>query len=346
MARSKAIAKPSKVYKSPKADKRIFQAKHASTNNSTTSPNVTDILGVNEEVHLLRTTSFSTKFSSTLPFDPRQVTSWRTVAKALEDTKKGWSWFDAARQFDTEHDTRLGTFSYLPLEIRDKIYKVIIDDYIDTHWPETVKSTGGFEEQKAVPRPQLRYPYAWSWSECWQCEQAFALHTPLSKHLCWRSVNLPPAMRTSASGDEVDQMFLSQTVFLLADPKALGVFLGRMSLRQRSYLQRITLRLLVPGHDHRSVWKDWSRGLDECGSGLGGLKVVRFSIWGGNGIRPWDHRGPKAMGDVSWFVDILEIITIVLRRQAPKVKFVMDEGEVFEDEDSCLIRKVLREVEK
>lgn len=164
---------------STNADNNKAQGKLASTTLPTTTPDGTDILGLTEEVHLIRTTDFSNKYSSTLTFDPKEVSSWRAVAKVLEKTEEGWGWFDAARVNDAESNTRLGTLSYFPREVRDRVYELVIEDYIETYWSRSVLSTGGFDDQRVVLRRELRYPLEWSWSGCWGCEQATVLKNPV-----------------------------------------------------------------------------------------------------------------------------------------------------------------------
>lgn len=159
-------------------------------------------------------------------------------------------------------------------------------------------------------------------------------------------MNVPFAIRaTTTLADEVDRMFVSQTVFRIESPKAFRGFLNRLSPMQHSYLQRVTIGLLAIGYEHRCVWKDWSRSLDGCDRVLEGLKVVKFDIYGGYWSRTWDWDEPEAPRHIHRLVDVLEILTKALRRLAPEVRFVMDQDNMFVETESCLIGKVLSEVE-
>lgn len=74
-----------------------------------------------------------------LNLDWEQKEAWKTknlqpqkerFAQALRQTKKRWSWFVQAKTRDNEQHTSLGTLGYLPLEIRVKIYALVLNTQV------------------------------------------------------------------------------------------------------------------------------------------------------------------------------------------------------------------------
>lgn len=77
---------------------------------------------------LLTTTN---RYTITLPFDFRQVSNRRCTVEALEYERGGWSWYVEAQDLhdvESGEKLRLGTLGYLPFEIMQRIYGMVLDD--------------------------------------------------------------------------------------------------------------------------------------------------------------------------------------------------------------------------
>ena len=55
----------------------------------------------------------------------------QAVKQAIGQTKARWAWFSGARALDDELSRRLGTLGYLPIEVRDKIFRLVLDEYTE-----------------------------------------------------------------------------------------------------------------------------------------------------------------------------------------------------------------------
>lgn len=72
-----------------------------------------------------------TKFIITLPFDFGPVSNCQATLEALEWTHGGWSWYVEAQDLQdvqTGEKLCLGTLGYLPLEILQRVYGMVLDD--------------------------------------------------------------------------------------------------------------------------------------------------------------------------------------------------------------------------
>ena len=222
----------------------------------------------------MQKTGARTGLSITLPFEPTQSTV-NVVAGALIRTKSSWSWFVRAQHLDRVNNTRLGTLSYIPRELRDIIHDYILGIY-------------SLEcESKAIPRWRQgfvtagrrsdriwrrKFDYMWGfwpdygqtrfrvWPSAFHAQSylnlrpwEFGEEGPPAKPLGLRDAS--PTLR-----NESDEMFLSRSIFGFSYPEKLALFLRQMTPMQRSWLQRISLEMSIAGgtetHDDQA-WKKW-----------------------------------------------------------------------------------------
>lgn len=87
----------------------------------------------------------------TLPFNTKKAPTWKIVATAMRSTQKKWHWFVNAGNTNKENNIHLGTFLYLPREIRDLVYSQVLDN----HFEETILDIEDIiQDKNSMPQGQ------------------------------------------------------------------------------------------------------------------------------------------------------------------------------------------------
>ena len=181
--------------------------------------------------------------------------------QAIRQTKMRWTWFSGARALDDGLSRRLGTLGYLPFEIREKIFRLVLDEYIK----EAVRYRTWYAPFiQPDLEPLVLRPPAPSWmamkqqlmdefetrtrkthlahdSKGAKVYQLFCLHqTPCGIP---PDIVMPLRLATPDTQSEFDLVFLSTMTFDFSCPKALQLFLDKLSVAQLSQVRYMTIRI-------------------------------------------------------------------------------------------------------
>ena len=197
--------------------------------------------------------SFTTPdLAITVPFDIKSLSYFSLLrARALRQTKARWCWFDKASKDDQEAGSSLGTLRFLPYEIRQQIFEIVLEDYFDE-----------FDEQIRQRRNNFEYKEA-----LYTCDGALNRSELFIQHWCWRQYEVrrifdlqsyhtdrlpterhPLSLRLASPSiqAEFDGVFLGRSTFQFACPVTLQMFLDQLSPLQQRQLKRLTLCMFLP----------------------------------------------------------------------------------------------------
>lgn len=166
---------------------------------------------------------------STLPFDQLYARRYKTE-EALERTGKRWAWFEEA----LKTDPTLGTLNYLPLEIRHRIWQMVLQ------FDDTLSVDGLWEYDHSLGAPFNLSAYYFGFGR-----RRFLEANANALRLVSSSV------RT-----ESDDVFLSMRTFRFNRPESLNAFVGHLTHHQLSRLRSIAVGLLVCTSTSMEVWLD------------------------------------------------------------------------------------------
>ena len=179
---------------------------------------------------------------------------FQAFKQAITQTKVRWAWFSGARALDEQFSRRLGTLGYLPLEIRDKIFRLVLDEYIkEAVRYRTYSDPLGHQPHSSgmtwlAMKKQRRGKFGiWAQGK----HPAHEFEDPkLYQVFCLRQnpygnppdFVMPLRLATDDTKFEFDRVFLSTITFDFHCPKALQLFLSELSVVQLSQVRSITVR--------------------------------------------------------------------------------------------------------
>ena len=187
---------------------------------------------------------------STLPYMD-EILGTSLIDRNIQRSCNRWSWFAHAEEIDNERRERYGTLRYLPHEIRDIIFGMLLDDILEFFCLSDDRDRRRSVE--ALKHRHLRYdPY----HSGYRLAKSYDLRPDVqvfTRILWWpdpprRKTNLTGLEFRGASltlGNEFDEFFLRSCSFSFDDPESLISFLQRLSPIQRACLRRIKLCLLA-----------------------------------------------------------------------------------------------------
>ena len=182
----------------------------------------------------------------TLPFDPYYVRRYR-AEEVLQRTAKSWVWFDEAQRIDS----RLGTLSYFPLEIRCHIWETVVQ------CDDTLSADGLWEYEHLHGAPFNLSAYYFGFGR-----RRFHESSANGLRLVSSSVRA-----------EFDDIFLSMRTFRFNRPESLGAFVNHLTEYQLSRLHSIAIGLSVCLTTSMGVWLDSMKRLPSC------LQDIHFRIY-------------------------------------------------------------------
>ena len=193
----------------------------------------------------------TTDYAITVPFDIKSLSYFSLLkVKTLWQTKARWYWFDKACKDDKDAGTRLGTLRFLPYEIRQQIFQIVLEDYFDE-----------VEEQLGQQNPTLKR---------WRYRYIDSVNRPMlqiefeGRHCCCKrdkvpnvfdlrsyfgvrqaTERLPMSLRLASPSiqPEFDCVFLSRSTFQFTCPFILHEFLDQLSPFQQSQLKCLKLSM-------------------------------------------------------------------------------------------------------
>ncbi len=296
------------------------------------------------------------KYVATLPFDPTTLTHYEAGMTPLEQTKKRWEWYSEAQNLDP----KLGTFGYLPPEVRKKVLKYVVGN------DDRDEAENG---DKMLDRQQISGTvYQWQI----QCrahpnfhlgDDVFRLHACsncfVENCLCLES-SFPLRSASTQLRDEFDQVFLSQNIFKFTSPSRLHQFVEQLSPFQQAQLRRIILQPFTwrayfqPSLEQENL--EWRQICGELPTTLQSVLFVIFELgkraqnlsypWRGGG---WGRGGRFAgyqdrakIRDTPEVVDLLRTLKKQIERCAPKAYISIACCE-FEEAEQKILRALFDE---
>ena len=190
-------------------------------------------------------------YAITVPFDVKSLSYFSLLkAKTLRQTKARWCWFDKASKDDKDAGTRLGTLRFLPYEIRQQIFQIVLEDYFDE-----------VEEQLGQQYPILN---RWRYRGVGSVNRSMLQIDFEGRHCCCKrdkvpnvfdlrsyfgvrqaTERLPMSLRLASPSiqPEFDCVFLSRSTFQFICPFTLHKFLDQLSPFQQSQLKCLRLSM-------------------------------------------------------------------------------------------------------
>ena len=167
--------------------------------------------------------------------------------ETIEQTKKRWDWFSDARKLDDESSKRLGTLGKLPYEIRAKIFRQVLDLYVE----EVNLPCWGNADV---------YTVNMVCSQSSQTTRRSRIFTLLPFYLN-PAIFMPLRLASIDTGLEFDRIYLSTMKFRFSCPKSLGQFLKDLSTTQLSQVRSIVISVLdcyhCLGERTDKAYRDW-----------------------------------------------------------------------------------------
>ncbi len=209
-------------------------------------------------------------------------------ARVLRQTKLRRCWFDEASKDDKEANTRLGTLRFLPYEMRQQIFKIVLEDYFDEY-----NLQGG---EPGIPwlcagdltKWQLNY-------EGWYCRcrrsaehetgDVFTLTSYC--HIAQHKKRAPLNLRFASEPlkQEFDHVFLASNTFEFTCPASLEKFMDMLSPLQQRQLKRIRLHMFGYMYwpcnwDLSKLFKHWMAVCERLPPGLVSVQFILSYHWG------------------------------------------------------------------
>ena len=183
---------------------------------------------------------------STITFDPYYVRRERTE-EVLRCTVKRWGWFEQAPKIDPT----LGTLTYLPLEIRRRVWEMVLQ------CRKTLSVDGLWEYDHFNGTPFNLSAYYFGFGR--------------------RRFNQDDAVRfrsvSSTIRAEFEDIFLSERTFRFNRPQSLEAFVNHLSSYQLRRLRSFEIGLYVCSTDSMVMWLESMAHLPQ------GLQEIHFRIY-------------------------------------------------------------------
>ena len=307
-------------------------------------------------------------YEITVPFDIRCLSYFSTLrAKTLWRTKTRWCWFDKASKEDDDAGTRLGTLRFLPYEIRQQIFEIVLEDhfvevedylrYEAPRWPEgdpedevEVEDNGPFLDRLML---QIRF-----WARHCSCERdripnVFDLRSYFVVDC--RTEKLPMGLRLASKSiqQEFDRIFLSRRTFQFTCPFTINRFLDQLSPIQQRQLKRLNIDMFVwwGCSSARLTPRDqWMRAFERLPPGLQSVEL-RSPRPLNDVLRFWTEKaGPAPPGPAEdrakiFAMGLLDAACKKITRASPRAVITWIGREKLGTEDNALLDAGLAELE-
>ena len=192
-------------------------------------------------------------YEITVPFDIRSLSYFNLLrAKTLWQTKARWSWFDKARKEDDDAGTRLGTLRFLPYEVRQQIFEIVLEDYFvavegslsyqhfifDGHrWP-TGDGVNGL-------KLQLQFNGKHCCCKQDKVPNVLDLRSYFPGSCATEKGRMGLRLASPSIQQEFDYLFLSRCTFRFSCPFTIHRFLDQLSPIQQRQLKRLALDIFT-----------------------------------------------------------------------------------------------------
>ena len=295
-----------------------------------------------------------------------------TLTGLIEKTKARWTWFEEATKLNRQRRTCLGTLIYLPLEVRDMIYLILLDDYLESVIQNRNLPSSGFRKNMDEDLDMFKERHLTFRPCLLQVNRSHVQHYRTVAELL-NLIHLYPfspaplgLQRASMTlQNEFRNVMRYESTFRFCCPDALRRFFGHLSTEQQSYLQRITIVIwdhCNPCTDYRvgehGGYKSWMQINPDLPSSLDSLKSVKFDL--GQIVHPTPRGGragyststgqyegglPTEIAYIEEVKALLEIQTKQWRRRAPNAVVAMQDTTYFTEDDRLHLACVLDELD-
>lgn len=249
------------------------------------------------------------------------------LAHALERTLKRWRWFEEARERDNDKHTSFGTLGYLPLELRFKIYALVLN----TQVRRIPKYWGSFHivppwrqrlmDQKPRPMWWMQFENQACAFGCWNDKEdnplthrkghpgPLNLRTYFAQVGCRAEILTTPFLPVSRSlRDEFGDWMAGSRNFEFTCPASFEEFLHKLSPSQIASLRQITIDLTGPAYAKGCKEKVpnpecWASVFGKLPSELASLRNV--TIWIGKDAPSYHYESGKKM---VWYQDDMDFV--------------------------------------
>lgn len=276
-----------------------------------------DVLSYAEDVQRRKDLLEVDKYTITLPFDISDAPSWQFVADTVEWTIKGWDWFERGRKMVDSKGRLLylGTLGYLPFEIRNQVYHLVLNDHLHTivasykqaHEPPTNNSQQD-QDVEDLSNWQLHYQprgrgtrdhkpsklpddeeHTLPFPEKYDGLAVFDFRSYLPRIQDDGGVSNLTFMLHLASKSllaELDYVFLTRFTFKFDCPRGLREFLARLPSSRKTLVRAINLEIMglcqcfgnTGWCTKESKYKDWMEIGKSLPDTLESLRSVDFEV--------------------------------------------------------------------
>ena len=203
----------------------------------------------------LMTSTFRSFFTTadyaiTVPFDIESLSRFSLLkAKTLRQTKARWCWFDTARKDDQDAGTSLGTLRFLPYEIRQQIFQIVLEDYFDEVEEQLRQHNSVFNRCRSrcvghIDRSLLEIHFEGLHCSCKRDRVPNVFN--LGSYFVWPAPErLFMSLRLASPSiqREFDSVFLSRSTFQFTCSFTLQYFLDQLSPFQRKQLRCLSISI-------------------------------------------------------------------------------------------------------
>ncbi|KAK4693452.1 hypothetical protein P7C71_g3953, partial [Lecanoromycetidae sp. Uapishka_2] len=307
-------------------------------------------------------------FAFTLPFKVKDLSSLILETKLIERIRDCFDWFVEAQDLDTKDGVRLGTLRYLPLEIRQRIYRIAINnhysDFVKKYSPSYVYGPRLYDPVEKVQAKLSKWILHYEPSSAIGGVVPYlnvfdlkAYHRGGFRRYCksdrlWDSdfPDIQPALRYTSPTirDEFDQIYLSETTFTFSCAGAFRAFLSQLSPYQQSQLRHMIFKLFCfcqckkPKGLYCDKCDSWFSVFEQISSvSVQSLTSVHFELGKYAYFCPWKKGQPRRIKKLEEVAEFLGFLSHKLARIAPKAKVSLGKKSSFVEDELAALKSIL-----
>lgn len=283
----------------------------------------------------------------TIPFDLEGPScSSLRKARVLRQTELRRCWFNEASKDDKQANTRLGTLRFLPYEIRQQIFKIVLEDYVDEYNLQRKWYGDTWLRAEGLTKWQLSY-------EGWYCRCGNAEHDVFTlasySHITQYDKRAPLNLRFASESleQEFDRVFLASNTFEFNSPASLERFMGMLSPLQQRQLKCIKLHTFGDGYwvyssDMQKLFKAWMAVCERLPPGLISVQfILSHQRWWRVSLRGYWAGNRRDRG----FVDGFGLLSKKVSRACPRAQISLTGREEMCKEVNDVLDAMLQELE-
>ena len=295
-----------------------------------------------------------TDYSITVPFDIKNLSYFSLLkAKTLRQTKACWCWFDKASKDDKDAGTRLGTLRFLPYEIRQQIFQIVLEDYFEEQLEQqlAIFNRGRYSVGR-VNRSILQITFR----HCCCKREVPNVFDLRSYFGVWQATERPPMSLRLASlsiQSEFDGNFLACNTFHFTCPFTLQGFLDQLSPFKQRQLRSVSLAMFeywVCNSDPLVCRDQWMAACQRLPPGLISVEMKSpyslrdvLTFWTNRPKSFYDGQGANSVNRLA--TELLEPLFKKIARASPQAVISWTGRENLYEEDCAVLHAGLAELE-